>query len=65
MLGLPNHGCYIYVMKKLILTNGQIISVTLQVFNEASDLLVNNTNYAYFYLDNEYVLIDLNLTFKN
>ena len=52
-------------MKKIILTNGQIISVTLQVFNEASNLLVNNTNSAYLYLDNQYLLIDLNLTFKN
>jgi hypothetical protein len=51
-------------MKKLILTNGQIVPVTLQVFNKSSNLLVDNTNSAYFYLDNQYLLIDLNLTFK-
>jgi hypothetical protein len=52
-------------MKKLILTNGQIVPVTLQVFNKASNLLVDNKNSAYLYLDNQYFLIDLNLTFKN
>lgn len=51
-------------MKNLILTNGQLINVTLEQFNKASDLLIENSDYAYFYLNNHYVLIDLQLTFN-
>ena len=52
-------------MKKLILTNGQTLSVTVNQFNDASNLLVDNANSAYLYLNNKYLLIDLNSTFKN